>query len=132
MCKPIFETGKDVVLGSGFYEAKGIIAIESKGVYMSALIMKQHYWSKVFTRDPIYVQFKYKKVGDVDMLESKHQENKIFQIFCLKYPEYVTNIMACWMSIDDLRSQKQEDTSWTSVVQEKKDIFPLAAFWTTF
>ena len=37
MCKPIFGSGNDVVFDSGFYVEKGIVELESKGVYGGAL-----------------------------------------------------------------------------------------------
>ena len=43
MCKPIFVTGKDVVLESGFFVVKGITKIESKGVCAGASTKKQRY-----------------------------------------------------------------------------------------
>ena len=42
MCRPTFGSGKSVVLDSGFYVAKGITEIKSKGVYAEALIKKRH------------------------------------------------------------------------------------------
>ena len=30
------------------------------------------------------------------------KENKPFRIFCMKYPDYMTKIMASWMTIDEI------------------------------
>ena len=53
MYKPIFGTGKAVVLGSVLYVAKGIIKLESKDVHTGALTKKRHYWPKGVPEDLI-------------------------------------------------------------------------------
>ena len=40
------------------------------------------------------------------MLEARTQENKPFRIFCMKEPDYVMNIMASWMTLDEVQSTK--------------------------
>ena len=45
MCRPIFGTGKDVVLDSSFCVAKCIIELEAKRVYAEALTKKWRYWT---------------------------------------------------------------------------------------
>ena len=46
ICRPIFGSGKAVVLNSGFFVAKGITEIEARGVYAAALIKKRSYRPK--------------------------------------------------------------------------------------
>ena len=46
MFRPIFISGKDVVLDSGFFVVKGITDIESKGVYAAVMIQKRCYSPK--------------------------------------------------------------------------------------
>ena len=46
MSRPIFGSGKSVVLGSVFFVAKGITELEAKGFYAAALIKKRCYWPK--------------------------------------------------------------------------------------
>ena len=53
MCKPIFSTGKCVVLDSGFCVSKGITALLEFGVYAAALINNQKYWPKGVPGDAI-------------------------------------------------------------------------------
>jgi hypothetical protein len=72
-CTPIFGTGKAVVLDSGFCVAKGVVALESKGVYAGALIKKQRYWPKGVLGEAMDEHFRNKEVGDVDMLEAKQK-----------------------------------------------------------
>jgi hypothetical protein len=102
MCEPIYGTGKAVVLDSGFCVAKGIVALEAKGVYAGALIKKRRYWPKSVPGGAIDAHFAGKEVGDVDMLEAKTEEGKPFRIFCFKEPDYVMKIMATWMTLDEL------------------------------
>ena len=42
----IFGSWKDVVLDSGFFVAKGIADLKTKGVYVKALIKKRRYYPK--------------------------------------------------------------------------------------
>jgi hypothetical protein len=102
MCEPIYGTGKAVVLDSGFCVAKGIVALEAKGVYAGALIKKRRYWPKSVPGGAIDEHFVGKEVGDVDMLEVKTEEGKPFRIYCFKEPDYVMKIMATWMTLDEL------------------------------
>ena len=77
MCRPIFRTGKDVVLDSGFCVSKGIKEIETKGVYVGDLTKKQCYQPKGVPGDIIDTQSQYKEVGDVRILEARTQDTKL-------------------------------------------------------
>ena len=101
-CRPIFGSGEDVVLDSGFCVAKGITYIESKGVYAKALINKWHYWLKVVPGDLIDTHFEDKKVSDIRIIETLTEDDKLFKLFCIKEPDYVMKIMASWMILDEL------------------------------
>ena len=68
MCRPIFGSGKAVVLDSGFCVAKGITDLEDKGVYVAALIKKRRYWPKGVPGDLIDNHFEDKEIGDVEMI----------------------------------------------------------------
>ena len=106
MCKPIFGTGEAVVLDSGFCVDIGITELESKGVYAGAIIEKRRYWPKGVPGGLIDTHFQDKEVGGVDILEARTQENKPFQIFCMKEPDYVMKIMAIWMTLEELDGAK--------------------------
>jgi hypothetical protein len=124
MCEPIFGTGKAVVLDSGFCVAKGIVALEAKGVYASALIKKPPYWPKGVPGRAIDEHFADKDIGDVDMLEAKTEEGKPFRIYCFKEPDYVMKIMATWMTLDELEDaptrREYKGANGQSVVQTFK------------
>ena len=57
MCRPIFGSGKVVVLESGFSVINGITYLEDKGIYASSLIKKQRYWPKEVPGDLIDAHF---------------------------------------------------------------------------
>ena len=74
MCQPIFGTSKAVVLDSGFCVAKGIVALEAKGVFVGALIKKRRYWQKGVPGALIDEHFENMEVGDVDMVMAATEE----------------------------------------------------------
>ena len=78
MCRPIFGSGKDVVLDSVFFVNKFITELEAKGVYAAALIKKRHYWPKGVPGDLIGTQFEDKEVGYFVMTEARTEDNKLF------------------------------------------------------
>ena len=57
MCRPIFGTGKAVVLDSGMCVSKDIIYLVFKDVYAGALIKKNRYCTKVFSGGLIDTHF---------------------------------------------------------------------------
>ena len=114
VCKPIFGTGKAVVLDSIFFVSKGITKLESKFVYVGSLINKWRYWPKLVHEDLIDTHFQDSMVGDVDMLEAKTQENKTFRIFFMKELDCVMMMMASWIILDDIEGE---------TITKKKNIF---------
>ena len=73
--RPIFILGKTVVLDSVFCVAKGIIELESKGVFVEALIKNQCCQPKGVPVDLIGTHFEYKEVGGVGMIEVRTENN---------------------------------------------------------
>ena len=53
MKKPLFFTGKAVVMDSGFYVLKGLLGMLSHGVYGTTVIKKRRYWPKYCKGDAI-------------------------------------------------------------------------------
>ena len=76
MCRPIFGSGKAVLLDSGFCVAKGITELEAKGAYAEYLIKKRCYWPKGVPGDLIDTHFEDKEVGDVGMIGDRNEDNK--------------------------------------------------------
>ena len=40
------------------------------------------------------------------MVESITEDNKLFKIFCMRYPDYVMKIMASWTTLDELEGAR--------------------------
>ena len=106
ICRLIFGSWKAVVLDSWFCVSKGTKELESKGIYVVALVKKQCYWPEGVPGDLIVTHFEDKKVGDVVMIKSRTEDNKLLKIFCMKEPDYVMRIMASWMTPDELEGAR--------------------------
>ena len=100
MTKCIWNTGRLVILDSGFCVLKGIVALAKKGVFASALIKKRRYWPKYINGEEIKEHFKDKKVSDVDawpgMLDSVP-----FYVFSMKEPDYIMSIMSTYGTLNE-------------------------------
>ena len=94
ICRPVFGSGKDLVLDSGFCVAKGIILLEDKGVYAEALIKNCHYCQKLFPGEINDTHFEDKQFGNVGMIQARTEDNKLFIIFFMKEPDNFMRIMA--------------------------------------
>ena len=68
MCRPIFGSGKSIVLDSGICVAKGIKYLEEKGVYALALVKNWYYWTKRVPGDLNDTHFEDKEVSGVVMI----------------------------------------------------------------
>ena len=93
VCTPIFVSGKDVVLESGFCVFKGIADLEAIGVYAGAMIKKQHYWPKGVPGGFIGNHLEDKHSGDVGIIKAITQDNKTFRILCMNELYCVMKIM---------------------------------------
>ena len=102
MCRPIFGSGKAVVLDSVFCVAKGITELKDKVVYVGALIKKRHYWPKWVPGELSDTNIEDKEVVDVRIFGARTQDNKSFIIFCMKEPDHEMKIMDSWMDLDEL------------------------------
>ena len=67
LTKPVWGTGKLVVLDSGFCVLQGLVELKKKGVYSHPLI-KRRYWLKHVPGDDIIAHFMEKKVGETDAI----------------------------------------------------------------
>ena len=68
LTKPIWASGKVVVLDSGFCVLQGLVELLQKGVYAHALIKKQRYWPKHVPGEQIIQHFNNKDIGDADAI----------------------------------------------------------------
>ena len=121
--KPIFGTGKDLILDTGFCVSKCIIRLEAKGVYIEDLNNKRRYFPKGVHIDLIYTHFQDKEVDYVGMIEARTQDNRPFQIFFMKEPYYVMNIMTSWIKLDELKGKKTRRDFIDRSVTKETNIF---------
>ena len=66
LTKSIWNSGRTVILDSGFYVVKGILELKKKGVFSGALIKKRRYLPKHIEGDNIQSHFDNKPVGVPD------------------------------------------------------------------
>ena len=95
MLKPIYSTGKVVVLDSGFCVVKGIIELIKRGVFAAALIKKRRYWPRYVRGDEIREHFDSKAVGDADAWRGT-LDGHSFEIHAMKEPDYVMSLMTTY------------------------------------
>ena len=99
MSRPLWGTGKVVVMDSGFCVAKGLCEMYHKGVYGHALIKKRRYWPTSVPGDKIDEHMENSEVGEVDALKRKN-DGVDWHVFCMKEPEYVMKIMTTYGTLD--------------------------------
>ena len=63
--KPLWGTGKVVVVGSGLYVLEGLISVVERFFWGSALMKKQRYWPKGVASEEILQHMQNKEVGYV-------------------------------------------------------------------
>ena len=94
MTKPIHNTGKVVLMDSGFCVTAGILAMHDHGVYGQELIKKRgRYWPRGMTGDHINQHFEGKELGDTDTL-TQDIDGKKFFVHCQKEEKYMTKMMS--------------------------------------
>ena len=97
----IWNSGRVVVLDSGFCVLKGIIELRKKGLYAGALIKKRRYWPKYIKGDEIKKHFDNKPIGTADAWKGE-LEGVPFHVFAMKEPDYVMSIMATYGTLNEM------------------------------
>lgn len=95
LTKKLWNTGKLVVLDSGFCVLKGLIELRRRGVFASAVIKKRRYWPKYIDGDEIKLYFAFKDVGHADSIGGT-LEDVPFDVFCMKDDGYVNMLMSTY------------------------------------
>ena len=80
LTKTLFNTGKIVVLDSGFCVLQGLVELKKAGVYAVAVIKKRCYWPKYVPRDKIDETMKECKIGENKVMSGK-LNNKKFHFY---------------------------------------------------
>lgn len=105
LTRAIWNTGKLVILDSGFCVLKALIELKKKGVYASALIKKRRFWPKGIDGDDIARHFVHKPVGATDRLPGIC-DNVKFDVFAMKEPDYVMMLMSTYGALTELHDQE--------------------------
>ena len=98
MCKPLYSSGKVVVLDSGFCVLKGIIKLAECGVYAAAQIKKRRYWPAFVPGEAIKEKMQNNEVGSMQCVKGTLNSTPYF-IFNLKEPDYISSMMSTYGSI---------------------------------
>lgn len=91
--KSCFNTGRYVVLDSGFCVLKAIVALYEKGIYAGALIKKRRFWPSLVPGVAMDARFNGKNTGECDAI-SGTLNGSPYKIWGMKEPDYVMKIMA--------------------------------------
>ena len=105
LCKPLFATGKLVVLDSGFCVLDALLTLKQYGVFASAVIKKRRYWPKNIPAEVIKKYFEDKAVGDCHRLPGEREGIK-FDVFAHKEPDYITMFMSTYGSCIECPNQQ--------------------------
>lgn len=104
--KPLWHTGKVVIMDSGFCVLDGLKALYSKGVFSSAQIKKRRYWPKNVPGDAIVNHFdQTKDMTDVDELPGMLGDCQ-FHIVAMKEPNYVSMMMTTFGMMEEVENHK--------------------------
>ena len=106
LTKPIWASGKVVVLDSGFCVLQGLVELLKKGVYAHALIKKRRYWPKHVPGEQIIQHFNDKSIGDADAIHGE-LDGKFFYLFGMKEPDYVMQIMSMYGTLQKKGPEKK-------------------------
>ena len=111
ICKPIYHSGRVVVMDSGFCVLEGISRLRQKGVFGQAIIKKRRCWPKHIDGDAVTMRFVDKEVGDVDTRRGKLNGQTVF-LHCMKEPDYVLMMMSSFGTEERMGEMKTRN--WKS------------------
>ena len=83
MTECIWNIGKCCILDSGFCVLQGIVELQKKGLYSSAVIKKRRYWPAGVKGDDVINHFKDKEIGSYDALPGE-LDSVPFNLVCIK------------------------------------------------
>ena len=101
MTKPLWNSGKVVVLDSGFCVLKGLMRLLKRGVYALAVIKKQRYWPRFIKGDDVKQHMEGKEVGTTDALPGCMDKSD-FHIFAMKENQYTMMLMSTYGGLTDV------------------------------
>ena len=113
LTKALANTGKVVVMDSGFCVLKALIALSLSGVFASALIKKRRFWPTLVAGDAIDQHMEKKEVGEVDVISGSLEGNRYY-IWVLKEPDYSMKIMSTWGTNKVPENQRESKRTWNN------------------
>jgi len=125
LTKHLWNTGKIVVLDSGFCVVKALTQLARKGVFASAVIKKRRYWPKDVDGDMIKAHFEDAPVGHTDCFRMQLQEdNSKIDIHGFKEPNYIMMLMATYGTLE--RMGDDQSRTWKNDNVEHRATFKYA------
>ena len=106
LCQSLFQTGKVVILDSGFCVLQALVELKKMGVYASALVKKRRYWPKNVPGEQIKIDFEAVDVG-VTKRKPAVLDGERIDLFCMKEPDYVMTMMSTYGTVSSLPDQKE-------------------------
>jgi hypothetical protein len=106
MTQHIWNTGRVVILDSGFCVLSGIVELAKRGLHGGALIKKRRYWPKWILGEAIKAHFAEKKVGEVDCWNGSLNDQAV-TVFCFKEPDYIMSIMSTYGTVNPVGKFKR-------------------------
>ena len=113
--EPIFNTGKVVVLDSGFCVLKAIAALRVKGVFAQALIKKRRYWPAKVPGDLIdYYHLDPNEIWHTECIQGYIEDpcntdtsSRVpYNLFCMKDADYTMKIMSTFGKLDTAKNSR--------------------------
>ena len=101
LTRPIHNTGKVVILDSGFSVLDAIVALKQRGVFATTILKKRRFWPKYCPGDDINLTMTSSeiKVGDVRALKGEHKGTP-YHIICMKEEKWITKVFdACGTTV---------------------------------
>ena len=99
-------TRKFVILDSGFCVLLALIALKKIEGLSAALIKKRRYWPRYVKGEEIKAHLEDAPVGDSQILSGKINGVN-FDLFCVKYPDYVMTLISTYGSLQTHSNQKE-------------------------
>lgn len=106
LCSTLYNTGKVVILDSGFCVLRGLIELRKVGVFASAVIKKRRYWPKDVPGDVIDERVKDKGLGYSDSVKG-HQDQVPYNLFMMKDKDFVMKLMSTYGGLTVKPNQKK-------------------------
>jgi hypothetical protein len=100
----LYNTGKVVILDSGFCVLEGLIELRKVGVFASAVIKKRRYWPKHVPGEEMDNKMENRDLGDTDSVKGKLNGVE-YNLFCMRDKDYVMKMMSTYGGLQHIHQQ---------------------------